>query len=108
LSGDSPIVRLSALKESGIEKLEEEIVGMITQGIEVPGEVAITSVRQKNCLEKVNGHLRDAGKGCRQGAAPELVAIDIRLALDELGQLTGEVVTDELLDSIFSRFCIGK
>jgi tRNA modification GTPase len=54
------------------------------------------------------GHLRAAHGLALEGDPPELLALEVRLALDELGQLAGAVYTDDLLDRVFSRFCIGK
>jgi tRNA modification GTPase len=53
-------------------------------------------------------HLRRAHAIVIDGETPELLALDVRLALDELGAMTGAIYTDDLLDRVFSRFCIGK
>ena len=52
--------------------------------------------------------LVSASQTLRDGGGEELVALDLRLALDELGKVVGAVVTDDILDRIFQRFCIGK
>ncbi len=56
------------------------------------------------CLER----LRQAHALVLQSEPPELIALEVRLALDELGAMTGAVYTEDLLDRIFSRFCVGK
>ncbi len=103
------IVESSCLQEPGTEKLEEKILSFITQGkAERSDEVVVSSLRQKDLLEKVSQALRDAEQACRDNRSPELIALDVRLALDNLGILVGEVLTDDILDALFSQFCIGK
>ncbi len=102
-------------KEKGIEGLEEaifeEAVGRHTGtgGVSeaAPG-VLITSVRHKNSLEEALGSMERAGKALREGLEAEFVAADLRTALNSLGEITGEVTTEDILDRIFSEFCIGK
>ncbi len=103
------IIPTSCVTESGLDLLENEIFSFIVQGkIQVSGEVVINSVRQKDLLEKTLKAIQDAKNSCAANSSPELVAVDIRLALDELGVLVGEVVTDDILDVLFNQFCIGK
>jgi tRNA modification GTPase len=68
----------------------------------------ITSSRHRDALSKTRRHLLDAESAIRAGHTGDFVAIDLRAALQELGSLTGQITTEDLLDSIFSRFCIGK
>jgi tRNA modification GTPase len=90
-------------------------------GLEALREVAATAARAREepslapanarCwahLEAAQAHLRAAHALALEGDPPELIALEVRLTLDELGQLAGEVFTDDLLDRVFSRFCIGK
>jgi tRNA modification GTPase len=59
-------------------------------------------------IEKTRDLLSKAGDGIRQGLSPEFSALDIRQALESLGEVAGETVTEEILERIFSTFCIGK
>lgn len=68
----------------------------------------VTSSRHRDALEKARLHIRSAIADLNQGVSGDLLAIDLRGALHELGLITGEITTEDLLDSIFSRFCIGK
>lgn len=103
------IVESSCVQEPWTQKLEEKILSFITQGrLEQPNEIVVNSLRQKDLLEKVSQILRDAEQACRDNRSPELIAVDVRLALDSLGLLVGEVLTDDILDVLFSQFCVGK
>ncbi|MBI4352579.1 MAG: tRNA uridine-5-carboxymethylaminomethyl(34) synthesis GTPase MnmE [Candidatus Omnitrophica bacterium] len=108
LQGDS-FVRTSCVREDGTRMLEDEIFRLVTKGaMQVSDEVVVSSVRQKDLLEKALRHLKGAVQACREGFLPELVAVDIREALYDLGVLVGEVYTDDLLEVLFNQFCIGK
>ncbi len=103
------IVASSCVTGAGIKALEDEIACFITQGkVLASDEAVITTVRQKDLLEKTLTCVEDARQGCLEGLSPELVAIDVRLGLDCMGRLVGEVLTDDVLELLFSQFCIGK
>jgi tRNA modification GTPase len=103
------IVRVSALLHQGIDTLEQAIGCSIVHDLhELPSHALVTHTRHKRALENIHGALAVALDGLKNGRALELVAIDLRTALDAVGHLTGETVTDDILDTIFSRFCIGK
>jgi tRNA modification GTPase len=70
--------------------------------------VSSTSARCRESLIRSAESLQRAGSALAAGESDELVAIDLRAVLADLGSVVGEVVTDDLLDRIFSRFCIGK
>ena len=108
-SVSSAMVSCSCLEEKGIEGLEQEILRFITQGSAgVSGEAVVSTVRQKDLLEEAVGDLIRAREACAKHLSGEFVASDTRQALDHLGMLVGEVVTDDVLDVLFSKFCIGK
>ncbi len=69
---------------------------------------ASTGARYRDSLVGTKVALGSASQTLRDGGGEELVALDLRLALDELGKVVGAVVTDDILDRIFQRFCIGK
>jgi tRNA modification GTPase len=72
------------------------------------GALAPSLSRCRHHVEACMQHLRRAHAIVIDGETPELLALDVRLALDELGAMTGAIYTDDLLDRVFSRFCIGK
>ncbi len=72
------------------------------------GSLLVTSSRHRDALEKTKKHVQAALDGLAQNMTGDFLSIDLRAALNELGTITGEITNEDLLDSIFSRFCIGK
>ncbi len=101
-------VWISALLEEGIEDLKDRIVEEAQEGIDLSGEVWMTSLRNITCLEEALLSLRDSLNSLRDGMPYDVVALGIREALSSIGMITGEEWTEDLLDVIFSQFCIGK
>ncbi len=107
--GDAPTVKTSALKLEGIAELKHQITDNIWSGDIPSGDRAIiTSVRHKDALERAREALDGAAKALQEGLSPEFPAVEMREALDALGLITGETADEEILDKIFSKFCIGK
>ena len=104
-----PCVRISALSGQGVEELQERIIQAATgaSGIEVAGTV-IPNLRQKELLERSLASAAAAASDLVNGSGPELVAIHLTRAADGLGEILGTTVKLDILDAIFSRFCIGK
>lgn len=103
------IMYISCMDGSGIEMLEEKIVSIIEGGVlSSLGDTLITSVRQKECLERSLRDILDAQAACQKRESPEIVAVDIRRALDDLGLLVGDTVAEDVLEIIFNQFCVGK
>jgi tRNA modification GTPase len=105
---ESTLIRISAKTGEGIGDLERAIQGFAgNPGGEIPGSI-LTSARH---FESICGASRALGK-CRsamaQGTPHEMVLLDLYEALSELNELTGEVVTEDILGRIFSTFCLGK
>jgi tRNA modification GTPase len=92
-----------------MDELEERLYALcLAPGTEPAPEVWITQIRHKQALEDVGACLRQAREALLASRSPELPAEDLRLALDRLGEIDGRTIGDDVLDSIFSRFCIGK
>ena len=72
------------------------------------GSLLVTSTRHRDALQKAREHVKQALEALDMGLTGDLLAIDLRAALHDLGTVTGEITNEDLLDSIFSRFCIGK
>ena len=68
----------------------------------------VTSSRHRDVFEKTMNHVESALNGLMGGLTGDFLAIDLRAALQSLGTITGEITNEDILDSIFSRFCIGK
>jgi tRNA modification GTPase len=71
-------------------------------------EVVVTNIRHYEALKKTNDALDAVLHGLKSAITGDFLAIDIRRALQHLGEITGEITTDDLLGNIFSKFCIGK
>lgn len=103
------IVRTSATEGTGIKEMEEAIFDEITNGAAIaPDEIIVTRLRHRQALEDAAAALDRARNAIKSDLSEEFIAVDLREALDSLGEIVGTVVTDDLLDRIFSEFCIGK
>lgn len=103
-------IGICALKGYGLEDLRQAIHTTCTgspSNLKLEKGI-VTTARQDAALRKIEGGCIGAMKGLNEEAAPELLAVGIDEALVGLGELTGEVTTEEVLGQIFSRFCIGK
>ncbi len=101
------LVRLSARTGAGLDALAGAVRAAVGAG--EAGEGAFTARgRHLDALRRADAHLAAAHRNADDGAMPELLAEELRLAHDALGEITGRVLPDDLLGSIFSRFCIGK
>jgi tRNA modification GTPase len=102
-------IRISALVPEGIEALEEAVVELITGGsVTLADTPLVSNPRHKALLQHALTHTQAAATAQQAGLSPDLVSIDVRAAVEALGEITGETVTEDLLDTIFSKFCIGK
>jgi len=107
LAGSWPHIDASAKTGYGIDEVRSVILKQITGGEESDGFL-ITNLRHCQALEKaLDGLVRGAG-ALQKGMSEEFALFDLRRALDALGEITGETGVENLLDEIFSRFCIGK
>lgn len=102
------VLLLSARKGSGLETLKQRFVDHVDQMRSGPGDVVVTNARHVDALTKARNALQEAQKAIELGISGELLAIDLRRAQHHLGEITGRITTDDLLGSIFGRFCIGK
>jgi tRNA modification GTPase len=104
-----PIVNTSTLTGQGLPALEETIADLVLAGKMLhSSSVLVTSARHQEALRRAAEHLRAALLPLEQGLPLDFVSIDLRVAYDMLGEITGETASDDLLDRIFSEFCIGK
>jgi tRNA modification GTPase len=102
-----PVVT-SAVTGAGLDELRSAVARSIRRQ-DCEGELpAGTSARCRASLACARAALGSAALSLLEGRGDELVAFDLRLAIEELGKIVGAVVTDDILDRIFRRFCIGK
>ncbi len=110
IKGD--FARVSALTGQGLDELEEKITGLIPAALSdmagQRGDLLVSHTRHKDSLSRAEAALSHSVSGLQQGLPEDLAALDISNALEALGEITGETVSEDLLNSIFSKFCIGK
>ncbi len=108
ISAKSPIVPTSAVKMEGIDTLQDAIRDTISRGTGVESDIIITNERHYVALKNALVSLNKARENLNAGYTQEIIAEDIKEAIDDLGEIIGENVTDEVLQDIFSKFCVGK
>jgi tRNA modification GTPase len=105
----APRLGVSALTGAGVEGLEEAIVELVLGGQVLAADTPLVSnPRHQACLGRALEHIQAAEAGHMAGMSADMVAIDVREGVDALGEITGETAGEDLLEAIFSRFCIGK
>ena len=103
------IVKTSVLEEEGIRELEEKIAALSERGMISQEESQIvTNARHADLLRKADRSLMDAASQAEAGEPLEVIEIDVHDAYTSLGEIIGEEVTSDILDEVFSRFCLGK
>ena len=108
LIGKSNLVTVSAINKMNIETLKDYLFNTVLDGDIDPSNTIVTNARHHDALQKSADGLERVINGMKSGLTSDLIAMDIRQSLYHLGEITGEISSDDLLDSIFSRFCIGK
>jgi tRNA modification GTPase len=102
-------LKISALEEQNIGDLKKLMKQRALENKDYDtSSLLVTSSRHRDGLQKARENVRHAISALDQGLTGDFLSIDLRAALKELGTITGEITTEDLLDSIFSRFCIGK
>jgi len=98
---------ISAKTGRGVDKLLGLMAGELLRGMKTGGQTILSS-RQLGCLVKAKQSLQCAEKSIRIKAGSELIALDIREAIQALGEMTGIEVSEEVIERIFADFCVGK
>lgn len=106
---DCPILDVCSLSGNGIDALKDCIKELVWKG-EIHGEMleVMINARHQDALRRARDSAERARDALRNDATLELVALDLRLATNAVGEIVGKTATDDLLDSIFSQFCLGK
>lgn len=103
-------IEISATENIGISDMEDEIYKYIVSGqVEDSSQkLIITNVRHKSALEKTKQAVENILETIEMGFPMDLMAVDLKDAIDSLSEVTGEISTEDLLDHVFSNFCVGK
>ena len=102
------VIFISAKQQLHTETLKERMVDAVLQGTVSNESTIVTNARHYHALKEVEKSLTDIQNGLENNLPGDLLALDIRRCLHYLGEITGEVSNDDMLDYIFSKFCIGK
>ncbi|RDY61965.1 tRNA uridine-5-carboxymethylaminomethyl(34) synthesis GTPase MnmE [Flagellimonas nanhaiensis] len=102
------VLFLSAKHRKGIDELEKKLLSLVDSGALSGDQTIISNSRHYDALLKALEEIQKVKEGLEMDLPSDLMAIDIRQALYHLGEITGQVTTDDLLGNIFSNFCIGK
>jgi len=102
-------LKVSAPNEENIDKLKDlmKLRALESKDYDT-SSLLVTSSRHRDGLQKAKEHVQHTLDALDQGLTGDFLSIDLRAALNELGTITGEITNEHVLDSIFSRFCIGK
>jgi tRNA modification GTPase len=101
-------IAISALNKTGLQTLENELVKLVDIAALASGESIVSNLRHAEALQNAAIALEKVLNGIDNPITSDFLAIDIKQALQHLGEITGSISTDDLLDNIFSKFCIGK
>ena len=107
-SGFNDIIFISAKEKKGIEEFKKILAEHFKNQVGIAPETIVTNSRHAEALRNAEDALQRVNEGLEKKLSGELLASDIRIALHHLGLITGEISTNDLLQNIFSRFCIGK
>ena len=106
---DLPIISISAKKETGIKDLENKVKEMFLKGdISFNNQVYISNVRQKNALLEALESMKKVIRSIEDNMPEDFYSIDLMDAYESLGSITGNSVGEDLVNEIFSKFCMGK
>ena len=107
--GNKKLIATSIAKGVGVEELEKVIKEMFYSGnVEISDDIIVTNVRHKNQLERAKKNISDVLQGIKQGVPLDCVEVDVKSCWKNLGEISGDTVSEDIIDKIFSEFCIGK
>ena len=99
---------ISAKNKTGLEILHKKLSEVVDKGMLSSDSVIINNIRHYDALINISGSLERVIAGFDVNLPEDLIAIDIRQAIHYLGEITGEITSDDILSNIFRNFCIGK
>ena len=108
-SFEFPVIEISAKKKQGIDELESILKDMFYEGnLAFNDEIYITNVRHKTALNDAYQSLMKVNESIEMGMPEDFYSIDLLDAYESLGSITGETIGEDLVNEIFSKFCMGK
>ncbi|SHE86447.1 tRNA modification GTPase trmE [Seinonella peptonophila] len=109
LASDLPLITTSLVQEQGVEELEQAIADLFFSGRVVDQDATyLSNARHIALLEQALSNLDEGMKGIEVGIPIDMIEIDLKNAWQALGEVIGEAVAEDLIDQIFSQFCLGK
>jgi tRNA modification GTPase len=109
ISSDNDFTLISCKTKKGIRQLRKKIISLINVHMpDLTSGLVVTSARHKQKLQATVKSLRNGRKQLKLDASPEIIALELRLAIGAIDEITGKVYNEEILEKIFSKFCIGK
>jgi len=109
LFGQENVLSMSVKERLGIDKLEERIKALVFHGkLSISKNNMVTSIRHKNLLDRALENIDRALASIEEDIPVDLISVDIREAWSNLGSITGDTVEEDIMNEIFSKFCIGK
>ena len=104
-----PIIKISTKNREGIENLYEEIANIFKLNeIAKSGEIVVSNIRHKQIILNALKSILRAQNSVNNKLPIDMISSDIKQILEELGEITGETVTEDIIKEIFSKFCLGK
>ena len=100
------ILEISAIQKKYLELIKNKLLEL--NKISKNEDTIVTNLRHFNSLSNAESALLEIEKGINEGLSGDLLSIDLRKAIDSIGEITGQITNDEMLGNIFSNFCIGK
>ena len=102
------MVFISAKSKENIQQLKDALYALVATGDVTQEGTIVTNARHYSALQEVLRSLKDIKNGLDTSLPGDLISLDIRRCLHYLGEITGQITTEDKLDYIFSKFCIGK
>jgi len=103
------IVKISALTKENIEKLYDKIALLYGfEKIKLEAVDSVTNIRHKTAIKNAKNNIEEAVKTAKNKMPIDIVSIQIKDALENLGEITGDNISDSIIQDIFSKFCLGK
>ena len=103
-----PQVHISAKNDTGIEDLYQALTEILAVDLATTNQVYLTNIRHTNLLNEAKISLEQAKESAKAGMPIDIITIDLQLCYSKLGEILGVEIQDELLDTLFSQFCLGK
>ena len=109
IDANKKILKISLVSESNLSDLYNELDIMFgLSQINPDNEIMITNIRHKQLIEEALNHLKEAKEALEDNMPVDIISINIKEVLQDLGKITGENVSEDVIKGIFSKFCLGK